>query len=113
MNSTMRSLRGKARPSAPPGVVGAVAEKEPEVETELAQYLPHFSRMSEQLKQTSSQIESSVVEVCNSFQGIAERAKQTVARTTGFLSQDGEGTSDTAVVRGPDRELQRTLWSRF
>ncbi|MGA9672192.1 MAG: methyl-accepting chemotaxis protein [Terracidiphilus sp.] len=78
----------------PPGVAGAVAQEEPEVQAELARYVPHFRRMSEQLKQTSSQIESSVVEVCNSFQGIAERAKETVARTKGFLSRESEGTSD-------------------
>jgi methyl-accepting chemotaxis protein len=49
--------------------------------------------MSAQLKQTSTQIESSVVGVCNSFQGIAERARSTVSRTTGFLSSKGKGAS--------------------
>jgi methyl-accepting chemotaxis protein len=73
----------------------SVPSKSLEVEAELAQYLPLFGRMSEQLKQTSKQIESSVVEVCGSFQGIAERAKDAVARTTSFLSQAGEGSSDT------------------
>jgi methyl-accepting chemotaxis protein len=69
------------------------SEGQPSVETELARYLPHFNRMSEQLKQTSVQIESSVVEVCNSFQGIAARAKQTVDHTKGFLSREDEGCS--------------------
>jgi methyl-accepting chemotaxis protein len=77
-------------PSLPMSLAGTVADREPGVEEELARYLPHFSRMSEQLKETSSQIESSVVEVCNSFQGIADRAKETVARTTGFLGREGE-----------------------
>jgi methyl-accepting chemotaxis protein len=63
------------------------------VDAELARYLPHLSRMSAQLKQTSSQIESSVVGVCDSFQGIAERARSTVSRTTGFLSSEGNRTS--------------------
>jgi methyl-accepting chemotaxis protein len=76
-------------------MVESVPEKSMEVETDLAQYLPLFSRMSEQLKQTSKQIESSVVEVCNSFQGIALRSKEAVARTAGFLSQAGEGASDS------------------
>jgi methyl-accepting chemotaxis protein len=66
-----------------------------DVETELAKYLPLFGRMGEQLKQTSKQIESSVVEVCGSFQGIAERAKEAVAHTASFLSQAGEGSSDS------------------
>ena len=42
-----------------------------EVEAELARYLPQLGRMGEQLKQTSKQIEDSVVGVCDSFQGIA------------------------------------------
>ena len=86
--------------SIPVNLAGDAAGHGLEVEAELAQYLPHFSRMSEQLKQTSSQIESSVVEVCSSFQGIAQRAKETVARTTGFLSQQSEGSSDTRSFEG-------------
>jgi methyl-accepting chemotaxis protein len=78
-----------------PEVPGEIAMDRLVVETELAGYLPHLSRMSKQLKETSQQIESSVVGVCNSFQGIAERAKQTVARTTGFLSQEGGKDSNT------------------
>lgn len=63
------------------------------VERELVLYLPRFTRMSEQLRQTSAQIESSVVQVCGSFEGIAARAKEAVARTAGFLSQDTQGPS--------------------
>ena len=55
---------------------------------ELARYSSQLGKMSEQLKQTSAQIEESVVGVCTSFQGIAGRARATVARATGFLSQD-------------------------
>jgi methyl-accepting chemotaxis protein len=92
----------QSRPSAAgPGVSTAVMEgvaaeeqkaaaEEPGIEAELIRYLPRFSRMSKQLKQTSEQIESSVVEVCGSFYGIAERAKETVARTAGFLVQEGD-----------------------
>lgn len=78
-----------------PFPVGAesFAEESPRVEEELARYLPHLSRMSEQLRQTSSQIENSVVDVCTSFQGIAERAKEAVARTSGFLRQDGDAVT--------------------
>jgi methyl-accepting chemotaxis protein len=72
---------------------GAFAKKAPRVEEELACYLPHLSRMSEQLRQTSTQIETSVVEVCTSFQGIAERAKEAVTRTSGFLRQDGDSAT--------------------
>jgi len=44
--------------------------------------------MGTQLQQTSAQIEESVVDVCKSFQGIADRARATVARTTGFLGRE-------------------------
>jgi methyl-accepting chemotaxis protein len=80
-----------------------------EVEAELAQYLPHFGRMSEQLKETSSQIESSVVEVCNSFQGIAQRAKEAVDRTTGFLRQQGDGNSGERSFEGLIENCSGTL----
>jgi methyl-accepting chemotaxis protein len=73
--------------------VEKVAQEASGVEIELARYMPHFSRMSRQLKQTSEQIESSVIAVCNSFHGIAERARSTVARAAGFLSSEGSGSS--------------------
>ena len=82
------------------GIAEATAEASSGVESELARYLPHLTRMSEQLKQTSTQIETSVVGVCDSFQGIAERARQTVARTTGFLGQEGDGHSEKRSFDG-------------
>ena len=54
----------------------------------LSRYLPHLGKMSLQLKETAKQIEDSVMEVCQSFQGIAERAKATVSKSTEFLVQD-------------------------
>ena len=91
------------------GVAVAVAEPEPGVEAELARYLPRIDRMSKQLKQTSTQIESSVVGVCNSFQGIAERAKETVVRTTGFLSSEGNGISGKQSFEGLIEGCSKTL----
>jgi len=72
---------------------GESANAHSAAEAELAGYLPHLDRMSKQLKETSKQIESSVVGVCNSFQGIAERAQETVSRTAGFLSSEGQDSS--------------------
>ena len=66
-----------------------VATNEKQSEEELKRYLPHLGKMSLQLKETAKQIEDSVVEVCGSFQGIAERAKTTVSKSTEFLLQDG------------------------
>jgi methyl-accepting chemotaxis protein len=109
MNRTVQSRSSDTVSSFPANLAGDAAGHGLEVEAEIAQYLPHFSRMSEQLKQTSSQIESSVVEVCSSFQGIAQRAKETVARTTGFLSQQGEGSSDTRSFEGLIDNCSSTL----
>jgi len=66
------------------------AASAPEVAAELARYLPHFAKMGTQLRQTSAQIEDSVVGVCKSFQGIADRARATVARTTDFLGREDD-----------------------
>jgi methyl-accepting chemotaxis protein len=80
-------------PGLLPSLAGEAAWQESVSETELARFAPHLDLMSRQLRQTSQQIENSVVEVCNSFEGIAARARSTVARTSGFLSGDGMGPS--------------------
>ena len=55
-------------------------------------YRPRLEQMSEQLRQTSTQIEESVVGVCASIQGIADRARASSGRTTSFLSRsDADG----------------------
>ncbi len=78
-------------------------------ESEIARYLPHFNRMSKQLKQTSEQIESSVVGVCKSFQGIAERARSTVARTAGFLSSESKTAFGKQSFEGLIANCSETL----
>ena len=93
MNKVAQSRPSSTSSSVPQGIAEEGAEERLCVDAELAQYLPHLSRMSAQLKQTSTQIESSVVGVCDSFQGIAERARSTVSRTSGFLSSKGNTTS--------------------
>ena len=80
-----------------------------EVDAALARYLSQLGRMGEQLKQTSKQIEDSVVEVCDSFQGIASRAQATVARATGFLGNDGQSTSDRQSFEGLIETCSGTL----
>jgi len=109
MNRGVQSQLSGARSGLSEDVREASAQVEPGVEAELARYLPHLNRMSEQLKQTSAQIETSVVGVCDSFQGIAERARQTVARTTGFLGQEGDGPSDKRSFDGLIDSCGQTL----
>lgn len=109
MNRFFQSRSSAEAPSLPLSIAESAPAKNLEVASELARYLPHFGRMSEQLKQTSSQIETSVVEVCNSFQGIAQRAKATVDRTTGFLSQEGDGGSNDRSFEGLIDNCSETL----
>ena len=93
MNSGVQSEARATELCSFPEVPGELASVRLVAEAELAGYVPHLGRMSKQLKETSKQIESSVVGVCNSFQGIAERAKETVSRTAGFLSSEGHDQS--------------------
>jgi methyl-accepting chemotaxis protein len=52
-------------------------------------YKPRLENMSEQLRQTSAQIEEAIVEVCISIQGVADRARAGSQRTTDFLGRSG------------------------
>lgn len=82
------------------------------LEAEIAQYLPHLGVMSGQLRETSALIEEAVVGVCSNFQGIAQRARDTVARATGFLSHEGGvsgGRSFEHVVESCGGTLIRVL----
>jgi methyl-accepting chemotaxis protein len=95
--------------SKPPSVAGKAEQGSGVVETELARYLPHFTRMSKQLKQTSQQIENSVVEVCSNFQAIAQRATLTVSRTANFLSDKGNRDSRKQSFEGLIQNCTGTL----
>jgi hypothetical protein len=89
MDESPQQLQDAAqtRPSA------ALATHSTESDAALAHYLPQLGIMSEQLKQTSRQIEESVVGVCDSFQGIAVRARATVSKAVGFLGHDATPAS--------------------
>lgn len=88
---------------------GSLASHGGQVASELLSYLPHFDRLSRTLKETSRQIENSVVGVCGSFHDIAERAQSTVKRTTGFLESDGEGKGFENLIDECSRALVRIL----
>jgi methyl-accepting chemotaxis protein len=91
-------LHGSGKPDGPS-----------EVEAELARYRPQLGTMSEQLKQTSTQIEEAVVGVCNSFQGIATRARATVARASDFLGQNGQSSTGKQSFEGLIEACSGTL----
>ena len=97
------SLKKWMRPEPPSAAsqdLASVQDGGIEVEAELSKYLAQIGRMSQQLRETSAQIEDSVVGVCSSFQGIAVRARETVDNATGFLSREGDGTSDKTSFEG-------------
>jgi methyl-accepting chemotaxis protein len=79
----------------------------------IAECLPHFGRLSEQLRQTSAQIESSVIGVCGSFQAIAERARAAVTQTSSFLeteaSEKSAKRSFDSLVSSCSQTLVKTL----
>jgi methyl-accepting chemotaxis protein len=76
-----------------------------ELEALLVRCVPSMANMSEQLRQTSQHIEKSVMEVCGGFQGMAERAKATVDKATGFL---GAGASAGTGKRSFDELIEKT-----
>jgi methyl-accepting chemotaxis protein len=78
-------------------------------EAALGRYVPQLGKMSEQLKQTSKQIEDAVVGVCDSFQGIAVRARATVARAAGFLGREGQMSTDKQSFEGLIEACSATL----
>lgn len=78
-----------AEPTFQENEPGAWASRESGLEAKVARYLPRLSQMSTQLKQTSAQIEDSVVEVCNSFNDIAVRARASTVRTAEWLGEGG------------------------
>jgi methyl-accepting chemotaxis protein len=94
LHGGLSEIAGKSRSNGS-GSGGSTAADEA-----LAQYLSQLGRMGEQLRQTSKQIEDSVVGVCDSFQGIAARARATVARATGFLGNDGQSAADKPSFEG-------------
>jgi methyl-accepting chemotaxis protein len=104
LRASLSRAAGEIPPQASPA-----PESRPGLEAEVARYLPQLGRMIEQLKQTSKQIEESVVGVCDSFQGIAARARATVARATGFLSNDEQAASGKQSFEGLIEACSGTL----
>ncbi|MGC2401947.1 MAG: methyl-accepting chemotaxis protein [Acidobacteriaceae bacterium] len=99
MNTELPAAEPQLDPSSDPTMGSA------QVKSLLARYVPSIANLSGQLKQTSSQIEQSVMEVCGSFQGMADRAKATVAKATGFL---GHGADQAAGKHSFDELIEKT-----
>jgi methyl-accepting chemotaxis protein len=100
---------GESIPSLPSGSAGKTFGDGHGLEAEVAKHLPHIRLMSQQLRQTSTLIETSVIDVCKSFQGIAERAKESVGRTAGVLGRDADRHSGKRSFEGLIENCSGTL----
>lgn len=110
MNKGFQAAENDVKSDVAEASIGTAAEDSgSQVGAELARYLPHLDRMSRQIKVTAAQIEDSVLGVCNSFQGIAERARMAVSRTTEFLSNEGTGNSRNSSFEGLIEQCSSTL----
>src|SRR5436305_9576345 len=108
--ATPKTLHGSAKETVTQILPnGTGAGNSTGVEEALPRYLSQLSHMGEQLRQTSKQIEDSVVGVCDSFQGIAARARATVARASGLLGNDGQSGSDKQSFEGLIETCSGTL----
>jgi methyl-accepting chemotaxis protein len=73
---------------------GQVSVIDPVAGSDLARCTPQLERMREQLVQTSTQIETSIVEICKSFQDIAERSRKNSLRVSGMLGHNANASAD-------------------
>jgi len=85
---------------------GTIPQKE-DLKTHIAFTLPVLGVMGTQLKETASQIESAVVEVCGKFQSMADRARAGVSGAAELLS--GGDDSDSSSVESLIAEASRTI----
>jgi methyl-accepting chemotaxis protein len=79
------------------------------VQSEIASYLPLFPIMEGQLKGTVTQIEEAVVEVCGSFQGISERARESVSKSAEFLDNQGTDRAEKESVETLIKQCRNTM----
>jgi methyl-accepting chemotaxis protein len=83
-----------------------------DLEAEVATCLPAFPVLRAQLKETMAQAERAVTAVCESFQSMAVRARDSVASTGESLAKtlttDGGETSSGALITVTHRILERT-----
>lgn len=81
---------------------------EGELKAQIAVALPILGVMGMQLKETASQIESAVVEVCAKFQSMADRSRAGVSGAAELLS-GGNDSQSTNSVEALIAEASRTI----
>ena len=84
----------------------------PSLEEEVVGCLPAFSVLREQLTDTVKQIETAVVQICASFEGIADRSQQSVQGAAQCLEGRGSGELIQVTRQTLGRLLQRMEQTR-
>jgi len=72
---------------------------------EVAAHLSVLPKLSEQLAETSRQVETAVVDVCTHFHGIADKARRGVEATTALIDGGEGGDSFSALLE----RMQHTM----
>lgn len=72
---------------------------------EVARHIPLMQVLNKQIRDTAQQVEQAVVDVCSTFQHIAEEANHGVSRATEFLSRHDHRAQDTP---GIDELIERS-----
>lgn len=75
--------------------------------TEVAGYLPSVPALEKQLLDSVQYLEKSVVEVCADFEGMAARARQSVALAS--CLQSGEGSDVAELIAASRKTLQQLV----
>src|SRR5579864_3065500 len=73
---------------------------------EVAGHWPHLPALEAQIRETMHDVESSVVEVCSGFEGMATRARDSVASASQLLGSD-KGTGIEALLEASRRSMSQ------
>jgi methyl-accepting chemotaxis protein len=73
---------------------------------EVAGHWPHLPALETQIRETMRDVESSVVEVCSGFEGMAMRARDSVASASQLLGSD-KGTGIEALLEASRRSMSQ------
>jgi len=71
---------------------------EPVLATEVAACLPVFPILCKQLTETTGEVESSVVNVCDSFQGMVNQARELVTKIQAVTNNDVDASTGPGMV---------------
>ena len=91
----------------------AVAPSVDPLSREVAHRVSVLPVLSAQLRDTATQVEHSVGEVCESFQGMATEARQVVAQaTSGLQGDEGDRSANLRILTSSARDTLRSVVER-